>query len=364
MKIVHIIPSLSGGGKERRLVQLAKGLQQETNVSQHIFIIKPIIDYREIYNYTEITILNNKSKMALLYSLYTAIKKEKPTIVHDWTGVPIILIALSCLKYCFKYKFIEGFIADGNPLTSLQNRIACQIAFKFANAIISNSHAGLIAKHAVLPKARVIYNGFDYKRVQTISPQSITELRQSLNLKDNIYLITMIARLEPAKDWNTFLRVAKQIQTTRNDIYFLAVGKGSCLEKLKHKCSQLKLHNTKFLGFRNDVEQIIAASQLTLLFSNEKLHAEGISNSIMESMAIGVPVIASEGGGTSEIISNDIDGFIIEPNNDLKASQIIIKLLDNANLYHNISQAAKEKIKKKFLLTNMIAQYVQLYKSI
>ena len=70
MKIVHIIPSLSGGGKERRLVQLAKGLQQETNVSQHIFIIKPIIDYREIYNYTEITILNNKSKMALLYSLY------------------------------------------------------------------------------------------------------------------------------------------------------------------------------------------------------------------------------------------------------------------------------------------------------
>ena len=122
--------------------------------------------------------------------------------------------------------------------------------------------------------------------------------------------------------------------------------------------------NIKFVGFRSDVERIISASRITLLLTNNQVHAEGIPNSIMESMAAGIPVIASEGGGTSEIISNGNDGYIIQPQDHFTASNHIINLLNDPNLYNRMSNAAKEKIKTKFLLKDMANKYINLYKSL
>lgn len=364
MKIIHIISHLGGGGKERRLIQLIKSQQKQTNAKHQIIILNPIIDYPEIRTYAQVTVLNNSSRWELIKSLRKTIENTKPDIIHDWTGNPTIIFTLLYYKRSFKYKYVEGFIADGNPIKSLLLRIACKIAFKKADAIVSNSHAGLIAKHAITKKSYVIYNGFDFDRIKYINDQQISDIRRELDIPNQQYIISMIARLDFAKDWETFLKVAQQIQSIRTDIQFLAVGKGPRLNELTMLSNQMKLQNIKFVGFRSDVERIISASRITLLLTNNQVHAEGISNSIMESMAAGIPVIASEGGGTSEIISNGNDGYIIQPQDHFTASNHIINLLNDPNLYNRMSNAAKEKIKTKFLLKDMANKYINLYKSL
>lgn len=361
MKIVHIITSLHGGGRERRLVQLSKGLSADTNIKQYILILSPEIDYPEASNYAHIIQLQNSSRMVLFKSLTDKLLEIKPDIVHDWTGISLILTTLSIMKYRLKFKYIEGFIADGNPLKTALSRITVRFSFIVADAIISNSRAGLSAKHAPLSKSHVFYNGFDFNRIKNITKDDIFEFRQELGLNDHTKIISMLARHDPAKDWGTFLDVAQEMQKTHDDIVFLSVGKGSDLESFNNDIKRRALNNVKSLGFRHDAERIIAASYLTLLFSNEKIHAEGVSNSIMESMAAGVPVIASNGGGTPEIITDTEDSYIIMPGDTMTAVLRINNLLSDERLYKNISSKAVKKIHNNFDINLMIGEYQKLY---
>lgn len=365
MKIVHIITSLHGGGRERRLVQLVKGISKaQSSIKQYILILTPIVDYEEAHEYASIIHLKHSSRLELAKSIQTNLTTIKPDIVHDWCGIPLVLTCLTILKKKLGYKYVEGFIADGNPLTNILSRVSTKIAFKAADAIVSNSHAGLVAKHAVLSKSHVVYNGFDYARLCGTTEQDIHNLRKELGIDEKSYIISMLARLEPAKDWETFLHTAKLIQEKRSDVVFLSVGKGSKYDSIVAKQKQMKVTNVKFLGFRKDAECIIAASHLTLLFSNDKVHAEGISNSIMESMAQGVPVIASNGGGTPEIISNGIDGFIVPFQDAVAATNKIIYLLENPQNHNRMSDSAIKKIKEHFLLENMTQRYLEIYNKV
>lgn len=364
MKILNIISSLTGGGKERRLVQLVKGLNEaDSEIKLYIVLLQPKFDYEEASKYAEIIILDNASRIACVKSVFCVIKRIKPDIVHEWSGVPLVVTCLSILKSVYHFKLIEGFVADGNPIKQLQAKIASRIAFMAADAVVSNSRAGLKAKHAPLAKSHVIYNGFDFDRFRSVHHDDITGLRKELGIADECKVVSMLARMEPAKNWKMFLEVAKRMGEKRTDVVFLAVGKGTLLDEMRSRVKTDKLANVKVLGFRKDVERIIKSSYLTLLFSNEHVHAEGVSNSIMESMAAGVPVVATMGGGTPEIISNGIDGFIVAPADSNDAAQKIVLLIDDNHLRHEMSQRAIQKIRDKFLLENMVGAYLDLYNS-
>lgn len=364
MKIVHIIAGLHGGGRERRLVQLAKGLSADSRVEQFILLLTPkkecSVDYPEVYEYAHIIHMGSSSRMVLLKALCHNLVEIKPDIVHDWTGVPLVLGELSILKYRLGFKYVEGFVADGNPLTTISGRAMTKIAFAVSDAVVSNSMAGLLAKHAPLSKSHVFYNGFDFGRLEGITERDIEALRKEQGIPDGVKLISMLARHDPAKDWNTFLDVA-QAMDKRDDVIFLSVGKGSGLENFKKSILHRGLRNVKALGFRHDSECIFAASYITLLFSNEKVHAEGVSNSIMESMAAGIPVIASAGGGTAEIIDSGEDGYIVGPKDVAAIVSRIERLLFDTDEYYRLGTNARLKIKSKFSLTRMVQEYQDLY---
>lgn len=97
-----------------------------------------------------------------------------------------------------------------------------------------------------------------------------------------------------------------------------------------------------------------------MLFTSDT-HHEGISNSIMESMASGVPVIATEGGGTSEIINDDINSFIIPRHDVEKAYGLLKNLLSDSNYRRFIGNMAKKHIQEHFLLSKMGSEYIDLY---
>ena len=239
--------------------------------------------------------------------------------------------------------------------------IAHQFTYLFADAIISNSKAGLIAKKADYKKAHVIYNGFDFNRFNKDGFIK-TDYKDYLGIKEQ-YVVTMAARFSPSKDYLMFVKMANQFHDNPN-VVFLAVGYGETQEECERYCKDNDITNVRFLGYRTDMEEILMCSDFGVLFTNDAVHAEGVSNSIMESMAAGMPVIATDGGGTPEIIENGVSGFIVNPKDYIKASELLMQLLHDEQLRKRIGDAAKQRIEDIFTLNAMTNEYMKLYASL
>lgn len=362
MKVLHIITSLSGGGRERRLSQLVIGINGE-GYNQSLFLLRNKIDYQVPLKSDQIEIADTKSINSIFHSLERAICKIKPDIVQVWTEIPIILISTSFLKYRYKYALVTSFVADGNPIYGLKEVLSSKLAFRLSDIIISNSKAGLLAKKAPLNKSKVIYNGFDFSRFVNTKGDDIQQFKENIHSWDKT-LVSMIARMDDAKDWESFFKTAELIGKTRKDVVFLAVGDGTKIDYNRKFVERMNIDNVLFLGRRNDIDTVLASSAVTMLFTNNLVHAEGVSNSIMESMAAGVPVIATAGGGTSEIITNNVDGFIISPKDISSAAKILNELLDDENKRSIIGRKAKCKIENEFSLSGMTDKYIEIYKSL
>lgn len=362
MKILHIASSLGGGGKERRLVQLIAGMHNISGFDSELVIQTNVINYPEIYDYrVKVMVLEKSNRIGILRQLHHIIKEEKPDIVHAWVERPSMLFVISIWKYICGYKLVLA-LANANPIEGFFNKFCYHIAFHSANKIVSNSQAGLIAKESPEEKSLVIYNGFNFDRIKNISSINVTEVKKQFDISTK-YVVTMFARFHSARDYSSFINLAEWVGKSRNDVTFLGVGMGEMLGGYKKEVSARGLKNIRLGGFVQDITSLLAITDVSVLFTSKQAQ-EGLSNSIMESMAAGRPTIATRSGGTPEIITDNIDGFIIEPEDYKTAGGRLISLLDDAPLYNRLSQAAKAKIQSKFLLSNMVDRYVELYKSL
>lgn len=361
MKLLFIINELGNGGRERRLVQLIRALDNYGGVEMQVALTSEKIEYTEIKETSAvIKFMKNGSLKTRWNELSSIVKSFRPDIIHLWIETAMFCLEVPFLAKRYGCKFIAGFVADGNTLDKLPQyqRAAIRFTFHSANVIISNSQAGLVAKGAPIKKSHVIYNGFDPKRLANINRE---EKRKELHIESK-YLVVMCGRMERAKDWESFVLLAEKMASINKDVYFLGVaGRGSMVEHYREMIKQKRLTNMSFVTCRSDVMEILATTDVSVLFTNSDVHAEGVSNSIMESMAAGVPVIATEGGGTAEIITSNEDGFIIQPKNVDNACEHLVVLLENDNLRKTMGHKASETIKNRFVLDSMGEEYYQIY---
>lgn len=361
MKILFVINKFAGGGRERRLVQLIRGLDKIGGFELHATIFWDKIEYPEVEE-TSLIIhhLSIKNRHDQFQQYKLLVEDIRPDIIHSWIETPTECLILPLLAKKYKCKYIAGFVADGNKIKSFIQRVAVKYTFAKADAIISNSRAGLIAKGAPLNKSHVIYNGFDDNR---LSKANRNEKRKELGITFK-YLVTMAARINGVKDWDMYIDLAEKSADNQLDVQFLAVGNGEELEYYQQMVKQRQLKNISFIGRRTDVEEIIDASDICVLFTNNVRHAEGVSNFIMEAMAAHKPVIATDGGGTPEIIDNGIDGYIIPAGNVEKAFHYVCLLINNNDAIKVLGSNARQKIESKFTLSSMTESFVDLYQQL
>lgn len=363
--LLHTISQLGNGGRERRMVQLVKQLAAHGGYKQYILVFDKNIEYTDVYNTgAEIIFFDYSAKKAVAFrNLRDIIDRIRPDIVHSWNGGPID-VALSWFKFRYGFRYIAGYVADGIMLRRFsQSDIIHRISFACADAIVSNSRAGLVAKRAPMSKSHIIFNGFDYARFK--SSKTKEDKRKELGITSK-YLVAMLARMSPAKDYMSFINMAELAMKQHNDITFLCVGGGNdtILTEYRQIIAAKALTNIILLGNRQDIEEIIKACDITVLMSNPEVHAEGISNSIMESMAAGVPVIASDGGGTPEILEDGINGYIVTPHDSNAAYHKLCLLQTDDSLRSTFGANAVKTINRSFLLSTMGDRYIDLYNTL
>ena len=220
--------------------------------------------------------------------------------------------------------------------------------------IVSNTKEGLnIYGLKNYEKAKCIYNGFNMQRLH-IKSQKHALYRQYENHFKGKKLILMVASFYKTKDWDTFIRLAEM--NLSNDFIFLGIGEGPDFKYYKRIAS--KYDNIIFPGAQNNIETIIYKADVCLLLSEK----EGFSNVITEYMAFAKPVITTSGGGTKELIVDNVNGYFCGFGDVNCISGKIIHLLEHPDVADKIGEEAKKRITEEFSINKMTNRYLELYR--
>ena len=359
IKILHFIDSLRAGGKERQLVELLKGLSVHKEIACELAIMSEDIQYNAANNLDikkHYLIRKNKKDPRILAKLYKLCKEFKPDIIHSWGSMPSVY-AVPVAKM-LGIKLINGMIRDSSPFKLFsKSYIRSKITFPFSDVILANSSAGLKAYNAPVGKSMCIYNGFDFNRIRRRHYKNI--IRRKFNI-DTEKVVGMVASFSNNKDYDIFIIAAQSILEARKDVTFLAIGDGVNLEKCKKLVKPQFRNKIKFLGKQKDIESIVNTFDIGVLAT----YSEGISNSIMEYMALRKPVVATNGGGTNELVLHGKTGFLVDSNDAHELSKRIEQLLADEEFANRMGNAGCERIKREFSLEKMTNLYVELYEKL
>ena len=364
MKILFFIESLRPGGKERRLLELLKGLSKYEDISMELVLTRGDIHYTDVFNLNiKIHYIERKyiKKDPRLFVKFFRIAQEfKPDIIHVW-GDMVAIYALPTAKL-LNMKLINGSITYALFLRKFSKLwLTSKITFPFSDIIVANSKAGLrVHDLKQTQKYRVIYGGYNFERNNV----QATDIKKELKISSDSLLVGMIGSFTGPKDYETYIAVADIINKKINNTNFLCIGDGGNRKRIEALVHARQIKNVHFLGIRYDIENICKNLDIGVLLNNTNDYSEGLSNAIIEMMASGLPVVATDTGGTPELIENGIDGFLVGSfATDQIVNQLMV-LINNKDVRTRVGSKAAAKIKMEFSIEIMISNYISLYNEV
>lgn len=369
VRLLFVASSLYVGGAERQLVQLVQNLDPTRYVITVAVLIGPDRATQDGF-YTLISGLPNVSLAVLrragrfdvvgpVVSLVSLIRTHRIQLIHTFlnlastfgviaarlTGVPIVASAIRDsrdigLVYCLS-RILQAYTAD---------------------FLLSNSEAGFDNRfRRRRANFRVVPNGLDLRRFDP-QPEKVAQLREELQLARFTQLVGMVATLSAFKDHEAFLQVAARVLQEQPQTGFLVIGDGPNRAALEALSLRLGLaDNVIFTGYRRDIDALTGMLDVACLFTNYRVISEGLPNAVMEAMACGVPVVATDDGGTVEVLHDGAEGYLVARNDVEVAAGRIVGLLQDASLRQQLGRNGRAAIETRFSLDACVASYESLY---
>jgi L-malate glycosyltransferase len=240
----------------------------------------------------------------------------------------------------------------GDLLTPVQSR-AQMMMFRWCDAVVCNSSASaerLIQEGLPEDKINVIWNG--------LGPEAFATAAPALPRRPGWLRVGMIARMNSsAKNHSLLLRAAARLQERVPNLEIVMVGDGPLRPQLEQQAASLGLGSrVQFLGDRRDVPALLASLDLTVLPSD----SESLSNAVIESMAAGVPVVASQVGGNLELLTQE-RGILVPAGEETSLAEAMLALLRNDALRTQMGQNCRRFAFENFTIEKMRGQHERLY---
>jgi len=302
-----------------------------------------------------------------LRALREVIRKHDVDILHP-THVPIfspetILMKRMGVKIIFSDQS-SRVRADRSWLKEEAARAKNRLVSHWIDMIIADAEFiknDLIMKVGVAPpKVEVIYNGVNVSRFDSNKKPALD--KEILGIPPDHRVVTTVANCIPEKGLDVFLKAAKEVLQSGPKATFVVVGDGPLREDLEQLSASLGIsQSTAFLGLRDDVHEVLALSDVFVLCSMwEEAHALVI----LEAMAAGLPVVASEIGAIPESVVDGVTGILF-PRGDAKAvADGILTLLNNEDRRSAMGVAGRQRAEEHFPLEQWVDNTISLYEKI
>jgi glycosyltransferase involved in cell wall biosynthesis len=240
----------------------------------------------------------------------------------------------------------------GDLMTPAQFR-AQAVAFRWCDAVVSNSQAAadrLLASGLSPNKIAIIGNA--------LPDEAFTAVPAALPKRPGVVRVGMVARMNHRyKNHSGFLRIAAEIHRRMKEVEFVLAGDGPLRQELENEAASLGLGASAiFLGDRQDMPAVVASLDVAVLTSD----SESLSNVILEAMAAGLPVVAYDVGGNSELL-NQQRGVLVPAGNEAMFADAVQKLLSDSALREQLGSNGRKFAQENFGLDRVCQRYVELY---
>ena len=349
LRVLHLVDSLRVGGKERQAAELIKGLCSANAVDMMIVTMGEeqfyVPDIQKLGVPLVYLLRRLRWDPAVFPRLWRILRDFRPDIIH--TNSEMAMSYAWPLARLSGIKLINGTIRNAFSGSGLRWQWH-KLMLRLADACLANSKAGFASRGLPVEGAGqyVIYNGFDMERFESRSANESEGLGFDLQGRK---LVGMVAEFSDYKDFPTFIRAAQEVLAQRKDVVFIAIGDGKNLDACKRMVSPNE-ECIWFLGERKDVEAFVQQMDIGVLCT----FTEGISNSVMEYMAAGKPVVVTNGGGSSELVVNGETGFLVPPSNPRAVAEKLEVLLADAEKARKMGIAGRRRLESQFSLEQLV----------
>jgi len=352
-KIFHLISSLKRGGRERQLATITANTDHEKFPTKIVYLNDSEKNYLDEYNLSEFVFkIRSRNNFFRLLELHRLIDREKPDIIYSWGNFESVLVLL--LKPFHGFKFINGSVRHGIRSKKLSHYFRTFVLHLSQN-VVSNSFAGLKANN--LKRGTVLYNGISNKFINKLSIDEKRKLRKAMfGIEGDKVLLISVANLVPYKDYFSIIEALVQLNADGVRFHYLILGDGPLRSKIEEKIREKDLQNMiSIMGNVPNVQQLLQISDIFIHSSK----GEGCSNAILEAMASGLPIIASNTGGTPEIVTNE-NGYLFEYQNHNELTKAILDLLSDKEKINAFGERSQQIVKNDFTIEHMIQNYYML----
>ena len=360
-RILQVIPTLDRGGAEKQLTLLATGLPRD-HVDVHVCLLTRAGPLQPILAAHEIPVheIHKSWKIdpGAYWRLRRYIRELRPDLVHTWlfaansygrqaaiaAGVPHLVAGERCAD---RWKARHEFTIDRH----LARR---------TDRLVTNSSGvrDFYVEHG-LPeeKFEIIPNGIAC-RAQPHQPAPTGTLRNEIGVDGAARIIGCVGRLWPQKRQKDLIWAAHILDELRGDVHLVLVGDGPQRWRLERYARQLEFdHRTHFLGERADVAPMLPQFDCVWLGSGY----EGQSNAILEAMAAGRPVVATDIPGNRDLVVPETTGYLVPVGDAAAFAHRTHAILEDETLCKRLGAAGHERVLHEFSVTRMVERHLALY---
>jgi glycosyltransferase involved in cell wall biosynthesis len=368
-RILHIIDHLGSGGAQEAVCQLVKYSQKE-RFQAEVVALHGFGHYWEVLRSWGVPVHSlvpqDFARAAIPFiflRLFSLLARNRYDLVHTHLIGANVLGAPLAALYRVPVRFTHDQTHDDVRDRSFIHRRLDALANRLNHHIIavSSSIRTFLRQKERVPaeKISVIYNSVDLDRFSPKSdPGARAVARRGLGLPAEALIVGGVGRLHYQKNFPLFLEVAAGVCSQWPQVIFVIAGEGperAALETLSRKLGLAG--RVRFLGFVKEMPELYQSLDLLLLTS----HFEGTPLTVLEAMAMGVPVVASRVDGVEEVLEDDRDGILAPPGDRDLFVKGICRVLEDQHLRQRLSRAAQEKARRCYSAEAMVRQVEALY---
>lgn len=362
IRIAFCITELDPGGAERALTQLVLSLDSD-EWEPYVICLGPRAHLVEVLESASVPVLclNADGLFSLprvLFQLTQHLRRIKPAILQTFLFhaniVGRIAARLAGVKTVVSgLRVAERQSAWHRWLDRWTNWLVA------TNVCVSKGVADFSVEVAGLNPAKlvVIPNSVDAELFTRATPADMTQF----GIPAGSRILISIGRLERQKGFDVLLEAVSLLNPLPEHAYFVIVGDGPDLTVLREQSERKSLTDrVLFLGRRDDVPNLLTASTAFILPSRW----EGMPNVVLEAMATGLPVIATQVEGVSELIHDGVNGLTVAPDQPAELANAILRILSQPDFSRNAGLNSQSIVEKEFTIQRTAEAYAKLYRQL
>jgi sugar transferase (PEP-CTERM/EpsH1 system associated) len=355
--VVHLVLTLHIGGLEKVVYDLVRCTDRD-RFSVRVLCLGEIGGLGPAFDAVGIPVesldVHHKGPVRSVLAVARRLRELQPDVLHTHNAAPHLVGGIAAR--IGGAPVVVHTRHGQHRVTGWSSKVINNVASRLTHQVVAvSADAAEVARtFDGIPERKlcVVPNGIDLERFA----------RHETTTQRGRFRLIHVARLDdPVKDQSMLLRAARLVADVSPEFELDIVGDGPSRPHLEALCDELCLRpHVRFLGFRHDIDALLQQADLFVLSSV----TEGLSISLLEAMAAGLPIVATDVGGNSELVTRGVTGVLVPSRDPRLFAEAILEMLKDPTRAAQMGTAGRRRVEEHFDLRQVAAKYAQIYEDL